>query len=173
MFVCAQGGGRGLEPVRSPQVSRAGTLTRPRVVDTAPLGPGHRHVPSSSSRHRRTGWLEDAVVVEGRWRVKMDPPLQERLRRQGGLIGGVGGGGGGDGPRTLVRLGRGRVAVRHEVRFSGDDAIVRGVLRLRVAVLRMVKLLAHHVVQRAALEVQYLLERPSEVSIQRGVDYLR
>lgn len=89
--------------------------------------------------------------------------LEEGLRRQGLLIGI-------DGPR-VVRLGRGRV-VRHDVRLSGYDAIMCGVLWLRVTVLRMVKFLPHHVVQRATLEVQYLLERPSEVSIQRGVDYL-
>lgn len=89
--------------------------------------------------------------------------LKERLRRQRLLIGICG-------PR-VVRFGRGRM-VRHDVGLSGYHAIVCGVLRLRVAVLRMVKFLAHHVVQRAALEVQYLLERPSEVSIQRGVDHL-
>lgn len=88
--------------------------------------------------------------------------LQERLGRQGLLVG-IGG------PR-VVRLGRGRM-VRHYVGLSGYHAIVSGVLWLWVTVLRMVKLLPHHVVQRAALEVQYLLERPSEVSIQRRVDY--
>lgn len=97
----------------------------------------------------------------GRGRDKREP-LEERLRRQRLLIGICG-------PR-VVRFGRGRM-VRHDVRLSGYHAIVCGVLRLRVAVLRMVKFLAHHVVQRAALEVQYLLERPSEVSIQRGVDH--
>lgn len=43
-------------------------------------------------------------------------------------------------------------------------------LGLRVAVLRLVELLAHHVVQRAAPEVEDLLEGPPEVPVEGGVD---
>lgn len=77
--------------------------------------------------------------------------------------------------RVVRATGRraGRLSARHEVRFARYDAIVRRVLRFRVAVLRVIELLAHHVVQRAAPEVQYLLERPPEVPVQRRVYHLR
>lgn len=41
----------------------------------------------------------------------------------------------------------------------------------RVAVLALVKLLAHHVVEGAATEIKNLAERLAEVAIQGGIDY--
>lgn len=119
--------------------------------------------------------------VIGRWGCvlvwKRTILLKKRLGRYGLWIGiGCGGGrvgssGGGDGGPGVVRFRRRRVVWR-EVGFPGNHAIVRGMLGLRVAVLGVVELFTHHVVQRAALKVQYLLERPTEVPIQRGIDYL-
>lgn len=53
-------------------------------------------------------------------------------------------------------------------RTAADDAVL--VLGLRVSILRLVELLAHHVVQRAAPEVEDLLEGPPEVPVEGGVD---
>ena len=70
------------------------------------------------------------------------------------------------GQRGRGRSGRRREAAHHALR--GHVVVVRG--RVRVAVLGLVELFAHHVVQGATAEVEDLLEGPPEVAVQRGVD---
>lgn len=156
---------------RPPRSTRRRNRPRPRASRNGSRPTTRRHTRSSSPLEERLGRRPVRSVAGRRGRRRVG-----RVTDAGGtVLVVVVGPAAGRLLRVVRATGRraGRLSARHEVRFARYDAIVRRVLRFRVAVLRVIELLAHHVVQRAAPEVQYLLERPPEVPVQRRVYHLR
>lgn len=125
-----------------------------------------RYVKLLDATRRQRSWSNiTATVLDNRPRGTSLLGSQEALVRSAGPAGT------GASTGDIHRLDDAFVMIVETVRALCTLAGFNLVIIDRVAVLALVKLLAHHVVESAAAEVKNLAERLAKVAVQGGVDY--